>query len=151
MTVTGAILSALHLLALAIGLSAVGTRGRELAGPLDAEGLKRVFRADAAWGIAAFVWLATGAARAFTAIEKGPQYYLHNSLFHAKLGLFVLIVVIEVFPMITLMAWRRAIKRGERPDLSRARTLARVSHLESAVVVIIVFVAAFMARGFGAR
>ena len=46
MTALAAILSALHLLALAIGLPAIGMRAAALRGPLDPAGLKRVFAAD---------------------------------------------------------------------------------------------------------
>ena len=49
---SSAIVSALHLLALAIGLPAVYLRGRALKGPLDADG----FRAFAAPGYAKVVW-----------------------------------------------------------------------------------------------
>ena len=53
MAITAAILSTLHMLALAIGLPAIYLRTRALKGPLDAEGLKRVFAADSWWGVAA--------------------------------------------------------------------------------------------------
>ena len=86
-----AILSALHLLALAIGLPAIFLRTRALKGPLDAQGLARVFAADSWWGIAALLWLLTGPVRAFGPFEKGAAFYLGTWLFHLKLGLFVLV------------------------------------------------------------
>ncbi len=62
-----ALFSALHLLTLALGLGGVWARGRALRrGDLPA-----AFAADAAWGIAALLWLATGLARAFGGLEKG--------------------------------------------------------------------------------
>ena len=144
-----AIVSALHLLALAIGLPAVFLRGRALRGRLDREGLRRLFAADSAWGVAAALWLATGLLRAFAGLEKGSQFYLASSLFWTKITLFVVIVVLEIWPMITFIRWRRAVGRGQSPDTSRARALYLVNHVEMALVVVIVFVAAFMARGFG--
>ena len=45
----------------------------------------------------------------------------------------------------------RALGRGGRPDTSAARGLYLVNHVEMALVVLMVFVAAFMARGFGVR
>ena len=50
---SAAIVSALHLLALAIGLPAVFLRGRALRGRLDREGFRRLFAADSMWGVAA--------------------------------------------------------------------------------------------------
>lgn len=146
-----AIVSALHVLALALGLPSVFLRGRALKGRLDRDGLRRVFAADAVWGIAAALWLVTGLLRAFAGLEKGTDFYLASHLFWLKMALFVAIVVLEVRPMVTLMRWRAAVRGGRLPDTGAARALYRVNHVELALVVVVVFVASFMARGFGLR
>jgi putative membrane protein len=146
-----AVVSALHVLALALGLPAVFLRGRALRRPLDREGLGRLFAADNVWGIAAALWLATGLLRAFAGLEKGTAFYLASPLFWVKVGLFLLVVVLEVWPMVTFIAWRARLRRGAMPDTSAAGRLYQINHLELALVVVIVFVAAFMARGFGVR
>lgn len=146
-----AVLSALHLLALGIGLPAIFLRARALSGALDAAGLKRVFAADGAWGLAAFLWLATGPLRAFGPFEMGAGWYLSTWLFHLKLTLFVLIVLLEIAPMVGLIRWRAALKRGAEPDVRSAALYRRLSQVQLALVVAIVFVASFMARGFGIR
>ncbi|MET0852395.1 MAG: DUF2214 family protein [Candidatus Rokuibacteriota bacterium] len=146
-----AIVSALHVLALALGLPAVFLRGRALKGPLDADGLRRLFAADAVWGVAAVLWLATGLLRAFGGLEKGTEFYLSSPLFWTKMGLFVSVVALEIWPMATFIAWRARLRRGLAVDTSRARALFVVNHVEMALVVLIVFTASFMARGFGLR
>jgi putative membrane protein len=146
-----AILSSLHLLALAIGLPAVLLRGRALRGTLDDAGLRRLFAADALWGVAAAVWLATGLLRAFAGFEKGTAFYVGSSLFWTKMTLFVLVVALEIHPMVTFIRWRAVRGRGAMPDVSGARRLYVLTHVQMAVVVVMVFVASFMARGFGAR
>ena len=143
-----AIVSALHLLALALGLPAVYLRGRALKGRLDGEGFGRLFAADNVWGIAAALWIATGLLRAFAGLEKGTAFYLSSRMFWAKMALVVLLLLLEVWPMVTLIRWRAARGRGRTPDTSKARALYVVTHIEMALVVLIVFVAAFMARGF---
>jgi putative membrane protein len=145
--VVAAIVSALHVLALAVGLPSVYLRGRALKGPLDAAGLKRLFTADGVWGIAALVWITTGLLRAFGGLEKGTQFYLTSPLFWVKMTLFVLILLLEIWPMVTFIRWRMAVGRGVQPDTSRARELYLVNHIEMALVVLMVFVASFMARG----
>ena len=144
-----AIVSALHLLALAIGLPSVYLRGRALKTPLDADGLKRLFAADSMWGIAALLWIATGLLRAFGGLEKGTQFYVTSPLFWVKMTLFVLIILLEIWPMVTFIGWRVVLGRGNQPNTSRARELYLVNHIEMALVVLMVFVASFMARGLG--
>jgi putative membrane protein len=102
------LLAALHLLALGVGLGAVWARGRALRGELDAPGLRRAFYADTWWGVAALVWISTGLARAFGGFEKGSFYYLHNQVFWGKIGLLVVILILELRPMTTLIRAGRA-------------------------------------------
>jgi len=146
-----AIVSSLHLLALAMGLPAVLLRGRALRGSLDAAGLRRLFAADTVWGIAAALWLVTGLLRAFAGLEKGSAFYLGSALFWTKMTLFLIVVVLEIHPMITFIRWRAVRRRGQMPDTTRARPLYVVTHIQMALVVLMVFVASFMARGYGAR
>ena len=146
-----AIVSALHLLALAIGLPAVFLRGRGLKGRLDTEGLRRLLAADNAWGIAALVWVVTGLLRAFGGLEKGTEFYLRSPLFWIKMALFLVVLVLEVQPMLTFIRWRSQLRNDLPVDTSSARRLYTINHIELAIVVVMVFVASFMARGFGFR
>jgi putative membrane protein len=144
-----AIVSALHVLALALGLPSVYLRGRALRGPLDADGMRRLFATDSVWGLAALLWVVTGLLRAFGGLEKGSSFYLTSSLFWTKMTLFVLILLLEIWPMVTFIRWRVARGRGLWPDTSRARALYVVNLVELALLLLIVFAASFMARGFG--
>lgn len=143
------LIATLHLLALPIGVAAVAARASALKVTRDSSDLPRVFSADNWWGLAALLWLATGPWRAFGALDKGASYYLSHPLFHAKLGLFIVLLLLEVWPMVTLIKWRQARRKGQVPDLSKVGQLARISYVELAIVVIIVFLATAVARGFG--
>jgi putative membrane protein len=147
--VIAAVVSSLHLLALAIGLPAVFLRGRALKGPLDADGLRRLLAADNVWGVAAGLWLVTGLLRAFGGLEKGTEFYLRSPLFWTKMALFFVVLLLEVRPMITLIRWRVRLGRGLPVDTSVAPRLYTLNHIELAVVVVMVFVASMMARGVG--
>lgn len=142
------LLAAMHLLALGIGLGAVWARGRALRGIVDGAALRRAFAADTWWGIAAILWLATGLTRLLAATDKPVAYYLENPLFHLKMGLFVLVLALEVWPMITLIRWRRAMGRNQTAALGSARRIARISTIEAFLIVIMVVVAAALARGY---
>jgi putative membrane protein len=146
-------LASLHLIALGLGLGAVIARGTALKESPSNAALRRAFRSDATWGIAALLWLATGLWRLFAQTEKTTDFYLTNPLFHAKMGLFILILLLELWPMITMMRWRRSFSAGESAErlMTRGagRRIALISHVEALLVVAIVFVAVAMARGFG--
>ena len=144
-----AILSALHLIALAIGAPAIVLRSRALKGPMDDAHVARATTADNFWGVAGLLWIATGLMRAFGGFEKGASWYLHNPLFLAKLGLVALLLLLEIHPAVTLVRWRLARMRGETPDTSKARTLCVISQVQVAIVGVLVFVAAAMARWSG--
>jgi len=141
------LLATLHLIALGVGLGAAYARARALRGALDDAGLSRVFFTDALWGLAGLLWLVTGVLRAFAGFEKGTAYYLSTGLFHAKIGLFVVILVLETWPMAALMRWRSQRRRGDAVETSGARALARISHAQAGLVLIIVFLATAIARG----
>jgi putative membrane protein len=144
-----AIVSSLHVLALALGLPAVFLRGRALKGALDADGLRRLLAADNVWGIAAVLWIVTGLLRAFGGLEKGADFYLHSPLFWTKMALFLVVLLLEIRPMATFIRWRIRLGRGEAIDTSAARALYTLNHVELAIVVVMVFVASLMARGVG--
>ena len=90
------ILAAIHLLALGIGLGAVWARGRALRQVHDGHGLRRVFEADAWWGVAALLWLGSGLWRWLGGTEKATAYYTGNHIFWGKMALFILIVLFSV-------------------------------------------------------
>ena len=128
-----------HLLALGIGLGAIWARGRAL----NAAEYRRALTADTWWGIAAAIWITTGLARAFGPFEKGSAYYMTNGFFQLKMALLLAILLLEVAPMITLVRWRTGLK----PDPRKARTFARISEIQVALVVLMVLCATAMARG----
>jgi len=141
------LVASLHLLALPLGLGAVWARQRALRAVLDAEGLRRVFLADTLWGVAALLWIGTGLLRAFGGLEKGASYYLHDRVFYAKMGLLALILLLEIWPMSTLIRWRIALGCGASIDTTPALALARISQVQAGLVVLIVFAATALARG----
>ena len=147
-------LAALHLLALGIGLGSVLARGTALRRELDAERLKRAFHYDAQWGIAALLWIGTGLWRWMGAVEKPASYYTGNHIFLTKMALLVVIIVLEIWPAVVLVRWRRQLAAGDQPSdfasQSVGARIANISHTQALLVVIMVFLAVMMARGLGA-
>ncbi|HET7373505.1 MAG TPA: DUF2214 family protein, partial [Gemmatimonadaceae bacterium] len=114
--------------------------------PVDERALKRALVADTWWGIAAVVWLVTGLWRLLASTEKSTSYYLSNHVFYAKMALFVVILALEAWPMVTLIRWRMATREPNTRDAGRIEV---ISYVECALVVAMVFAAVAMARGFG--
>jgi len=146
MVFISALLSAIHLLTLALGLGAVYMRGRALARPLDDAGWRRLLTADNAWGVAAALWIASGLARVFFG-GKTPTFYWHNAFFWLKMALFGLVFTLEVTPMATFMRVRSARRRNLALPRFPVDAYRRINTAETVLVVAIVVVAAFMARG----
>ncbi|MNV26345.1 hypothetical protein D3C71_1174640 [compost metagenome] len=141
-------LAAVHLLAFALGFWAVLVRGTAFRRLADgATEVRSVLMADNIWGISAVVLLISGGMRAFGGYEKGTDYYLHQPLFHLKMTLFVLILLLEIAPMVTLIKWRIALARKMAIDTGRAKLFARISHIEALLVLLMVVAATGMARG----
>lgn len=143
------IVAALHLLALGIGFGAVWSRSRALAGDLTEPAVRRVLFYDSIWGIAALLWISTGLARAFGGLEKGSAFYLQNEAFLVKMALLGVILLLEVWPMITLVRWRIGLGAGRAIDTGSARVFSGISLVQLLLVVAMVFAASTMARGGG--
>ena len=118
--------------------------------PLDLPRARSLIRVDIAYGLSAGLVLATGIAR-LVWYGKGPAYYLHNSLFHAKFGLFILIALLSILPTVVFLNWRNDLRAGQVPQLSaRLGTLVIMCiRLELLLLLILPLLAALMARGFG--
>ncbi len=142
------LVATLHLLTLPLGLGAIWARSRALSTTRSPADLKSVFVADNLWGLAAFLWLSTGLLRVFAGLEKPAGYYTHDRVFYAKMALFLVVFLLELRPMITLIRWRGAVRRGLAVDTAPAAELARISQIQMAIVIVIVFAATALARGF---
>ena len=117
--------------------------------PLDLPRARSLMRIDIAYALSAGLVLASGAAR-LVWYGKGPAYYLHNSLFHAKLGLFILIALLSILPTLVFLNWRNDLRAGQVPQVSaRLGTLVIMTiRLELLLLLILPLLAALMARGF---
>ena len=143
------ILSALHLLSLGVGLGAVFARGRALRALAvgDSSATSRILFADNFWGLAAMLWIATGLSRLFGGFDKAPGFYYWNGFFWLKMTLFAAIFALEILPMTTFIGWRGTLRRGGAIDTRRIPLLVRLNDAETALVLVIPFAAAAMARG----
>jgi putative membrane protein len=146
------VLAVVHLIGLCIAVASIYSRALVFNDVADRAALHRGFRADNWWGLSAVVLIATGLWRALASTEKATSYYWHNHVFLAKMALFALIILLEIWPMITLLSWRWAEKRSALPTMDvirkKGRRIARLSDVQLLLVVAIVVAAVMMARGY---
>jgi putative membrane protein len=141
------ILATLHLLALAVGIAAVYARWQALRRLGHGGAVQQVFEADNWYGVAALLWVGTGLWRAFGGVEKGTEHYLESHWFIGKMGLFLLVLLLELLPMVTLVRWRMARMRHQALNTARAPLLARLSLAQVPLLLLMVFMATALARG----
>ena len=116
--------------------------------PLTLESARRLLRIDAMVGISAGVLVVVGALRVVR-YEKGLDFYLHSVPFIAKMALFVLVALLSIYPTVKFLSWRPALKQAQVPALDAAslRKIRGLLHAELAGVLLIILMAALMARG----
>jgi putative membrane protein len=107
-------------------------------------------KADMGFGIAATLVLITGICRV-TLGAKPWFFYLHNPVFHVKIGLFVLVGLISIWPSIVFVRWRKAIAANPEfhVDPAEWRKARRLLMIELHLVALIPLAAVIMARGIG--
>ena len=57
------------------------------------------------------------------------------------------ILLLEIWPMVTLISWRILIQRGATFDTQAAQAFACISEIQAVLVVLMVFAATALARG----
>jgi len=117
---------------------------------LTVESARKIQVADMIFGISSGVLLLVGLVRVFH-LEKGAYYYFHTWTFIAKLSLFVIVGLISIIPTREFLRWRLAVKAGKVPTVSaeKMRSIRSIIHYEMAGVVLIILMAALMAKGIG--
>ena len=119
--------------------------------PLDLRRARHLIIIDIAYGVCAGVVLFSGLARVLW-YGQGLHYYLNNSLFQVKVGLFIGVGLISVVPTFVFLNWRNALQAGQVPDVSprQRQWLTLCIRLELLLLLIIPLLAMLMARGYGA-
>ena len=81
--------------------------------PLDAAGILRIGKVDLIFGALAVAVLITGFLRlAYGA--KGADFYMQSWPFYVKVGLFLFVGMISIYPTLAFVRWRRCRGRWSR-------------------------------------
>lgn len=145
-----AVVAYLHYLGMMLLLGALVGEHLILGGKLDLSRARQLVATDVIYASAAGLVLVTGLLRA-SYFGKGLPFYTGNPLFHAKVSLFVLAVLISVYPTVRFLSMRAGIRAGRTPELSPELTarLKILIRIELTLIVCIPLLAVLMGRGFG--
>jgi putative membrane protein len=106
---------------------------------------RRLARIDAMYGASALVVLGSGLMRLLI-YGKPVSYYMQNGLFHVKITLFVLAVLLSVYPTINFIKNRNTPDDGQAVYSGAVGVLLKIQLL---ILLIIPLLAVMMARGYG--
>lgn len=105
---------------------------------------------DVVYGLAALGLLVSGILRVLH-FGQGSEFYTGNPLFWWKVGTYLAVGALSLYPTVTYILWAIPLRRGELPQVSEplARRLAWILNIELAGFAAIPFLATLMARGVG--
>ena len=117
---------------------------------INVEVARRIRRADMVAGMSAILLLVFGSLRVVY-FEKGADYYLDNTFFQIKIGLFLLAALISVYPTICFRRWGAELAQDIAPTLNAVEVarLKQAIHWELVFIGGILVCASLMAKGFG--
>lgn len=105
---------------------------------------------DIVYGMAALAVLLSGILRVLY-FGQGTEFYTVNPLFWWKVGLYLSVGGLSLYPTITYVFWAIPLRKGELPKVSEALAsrLAWIINIELVGFALIPFLATLMARGVG--
>lgn len=134
----------LHLGAVLVLAGALIIENMAMAPQISREDLRNLLKVDAAYGLSALLVLVCGLMLWFTG-AKPSAFYSGNPIFHAKVGLFVVVGLLSIYPTVFLMRHRKS----DAETFAVPAGVRRVLRLELALLAIIPVLAFLMARGVG--
>lgn len=145
-----AIVAYCHYLSFMLAIAALVVERLSLKSDLSLEKARRIVIADVVYGLSAIGVLITGVLRVLY-FGKGADYYLDNPLFWTKIGLFLLVGALSLYPTVTFILWIKDLQQVQVPSLSRGKVqvLSSLVSLEIVGMLLIPLFASLMARGIG--
>jgi putative membrane protein len=142
-----ALASTLHIYGIALLVAIFFMRTYHLSKEPTKERLEKAFFWDNWSLVVVIVVMGVGVWRMW--LEKGVEYYLNNQMFWWKMGILTVAWLLETPIMIKLIQWRIKIANGEAFDTSSLPFLRKLEIAEGSLMVLVVFCASLMARGYG--
>lgn len=138
----------LHYLSFMVAFAALVVEHQLFSSELTFKQAWRLVITDSLYGLAAVTVLVTGILRVMY-FGKGADYYLHNPVFHVKVGLFILVGLLSLYPTLSVITWVFGLRKEEPPTLTTAQgqRFVWIVRTELLGLALIPLLAAMLARG----
>ncbi|QQE64990.1 membrane protein [Leptolyngbya sp. BL0902] len=138
----------LHYLSFMVAFAALVVEHQLFSAEITLKQAWRLVITDSLYGLAAVTVLVTGILRVMY-FGQGADYYLHNPVFHAKVGLFIGVGLLSLYPTISVLTWIGGLRKAEPPTLTTAQgqRFVWIVRGELLGLALIPLLAAMLARG----
>lgn len=147
---TSAIVAYVHYASFMLIYAALAVEAVTLRPELTLRAAWQIVIADAVYGLSALLVLVTGILRVLY-FGQGTEFYLGNPAFYVKVGIFLVVGTISLYPTFSFLAWTGGLRQGTPPTPAGA-TVHRLSWIVRAELLGLITMplfAALMARGIG--
>jgi putative membrane protein len=109
--------------------------------------LQRIARLDALYGIASIFVVAAGLYLWLGGIGKPAEFYTENHIFLTKVGLFIVVGLLSIYPTVFFLKNRKGDDENELVDIPKS--IKMVLRIELLILFIMPLLATLMSRGVG--
>lgn len=134
----------LHFAAIFVLAGALIVENMALKPEINGEDARNLAKVDAVYGVSAVLILLFGLTL-WLWVGKPSEFYSTNPLFQIKLGLFIAVAILSIYPTLFFIKHRRS----EQDAIIVPRAVATVIKIELLLLVCIPVLAFLMARGIG--
>jgi putative membrane protein len=138
-----------HYLSFMLTFGALAVESQTLKKDISLEDAWRLVIADTIYGLSATTVLITGILRVLY-FGKGQDYYLSSPIFYTKVGIFVIVGLLSLYPTFLFISWIKTLRDRQPPnlELSKVQILSWMIRGELIGLVLIPLFATLLARGF---
>lgn len=136
----------LHLLTLFIMVGCVVAQQFMIDREMSGKAIQRISRTDLVYGISSILVVALGLTLWF-GVGKPAEFYTGNWIFLLKVGLFILVGLLSIYPTLFYQKKRKSMEPHEKTNVPPRVIL--VVRLELILLLIIPLLAVLMATGIG--
>jgi putative membrane protein len=138
-----------HYLSFMLAFGALAVESQTLKKDISLEDAWRLVIADTIYGLSATTVLITGILRVLY-FGKGQDYYLSSPIFYTKVGIFVIVGLLSLYPTFLFISWIKTLRDRQPPnlELSKVQILSWMIRGELIGLVLIPLFATLLAQGF---